>query len=367
MVVLFGESHLAPNHLPLEVRRNSTGPRVLTVLQNVDGLYWKAAGERIDHVGAVQVADDVVCVFNATPLEKYESYRLCIERWRQERRSAPDLEPTVYNLVDALARFLRINTHSAHNGTHPQYLVDRLPEVYSIVDDEQLRRVLERKRVTPPERQEAARRLADHGCAYVSTGNVLLVRDFEMAGGAEEVARFLHAVFSGPAYNDEIAGSEEEAAEQSFYRTVIGEALAFFGSRILDPSRRPVRETDLYALYAQPREAIETPYYSYREFMQMVDFLVLHKDWEANLRHYFHAPQLLRDGLRVSGERSVFITQRLGRMLGTELYDAYLAGRVSKRYVRSLFFRKVNAPGAARKLYFEVVRRIRIPRKRLVS
>jgi hypothetical protein len=35
--------------------------------------------------------------------------------------------------------------------------------------------------------------------------------------------------------------------------------------------------------------------------------------------------------------------------------------------VRALFFRKLNAAGSARKMYFDIVRRVRVPRKRLVS
>src|SRR3984893_8533125 len=44
--VLFGESHLAPNHLPSALREQIPGTRIFTVLQNVDALYWRAAGER---------------------------------------------------------------------------------------------------------------------------------------------------------------------------------------------------------------------------------------------------------------------------------------------------------------------------------
>ena len=49
VLVLFGESHLAPAHLPREIRKQLPSERVLTVLQNVDALYWRAAGERADH------------------------------------------------------------------------------------------------------------------------------------------------------------------------------------------------------------------------------------------------------------------------------------------------------------------------------
>src|SRR5579862_1538075 len=46
--VLFGESHLAPGHLPRALSKQMPGTKILTVLQNIDALYWRAAGERAD-------------------------------------------------------------------------------------------------------------------------------------------------------------------------------------------------------------------------------------------------------------------------------------------------------------------------------
>jgi len=80
LLLLVGESHLAPQHLPALLRQHLPGDRVLTVLQNVDALYWQAGAETADDVEAVRVADDIFCVFNATPLEKYESYRQYLEQ-----------------------------------------------------------------------------------------------------------------------------------------------------------------------------------------------------------------------------------------------------------------------------------------------
>ncbi len=124
IMVLFGESHLAPGHLPRVLRERLPEERVLTVLQNVDALYWRAAGERHEQVEAVRVNGDVVCVFNSTPLEKYENYRLHLSRWGRTEEEGPDLAPTIYNLIDSLLRFLDINRYSSHNGTQPKFLVD---------------------------------------------------------------------------------------------------------------------------------------------------------------------------------------------------------------------------------------------------
>jgi len=93
ILVLFGESHLAPQHLPRGLRERLPEQRLVTVLQNVDALYWKAAGVRQEGVEAVCVNDDVVCVFNSTPLEKYESYRSACRAGARKTSSSPTSRP----------------------------------------------------------------------------------------------------------------------------------------------------------------------------------------------------------------------------------------------------------------------------------
>jgi hypothetical protein len=83
ILALFGESHLAPKHLPELLRGRRPGDRILTVLQNIDPLYWHVTAASPARSCAVRVSSDVVCVFNSTPLQKYESYHSCIQRWRQ--------------------------------------------------------------------------------------------------------------------------------------------------------------------------------------------------------------------------------------------------------------------------------------------
>jgi hypothetical protein len=364
LVVLFGESHLAPNHLPQLLRERLSGESILTVLQNVDALYWKAAGERRECVDAVRVDKDVVCVFNSTPLEKYESYRLCIERWRHARPKAPDPTPAVYNLVDALLRFFNINKYSATNHTQPKFLVDVLPEVYCRTGEEAWRKLLLHEGAGGDEIRSVLTRLEQRGSCYLPAMNALCVQDLRMLGAAEEVARFVHH-----ACRNELGRLDHaaQAPEDAFYQCVIENAVGYLGSRVVFPKRQAVRESELYALYSLTREAVEEQSsFAYREYMQMIDFLVLHKDWEANHQHYVRMPALLEEGQRWNGERFEFVTRQLGYMLGSELYHAYVMGRVGKRFLRALLFRKIGKPGAGRELYFATVRKIRTPRPRLV-
>ena len=243
--VLFGESHLAPGHLPRALRPQLPEEKILTVLQNIDALYWRAAGEHADKVEAVRINDDVLCVFNATPLEKYESYRLFLDQWSR-CDDAPDFAPTMYNLIDGLARFLEIDRYSPHNGRQPKFFVDMVPEVYAGPSDAMLRRLLSRKGIGEEERESLLSRVNDRGSAYLPQVNAFYVGEFQMIHAAEDAARFLHQAcqglpqwFNGHSDAESAASGnrDRKTAIDNFYARVIEHAVAYFGSRVLYPSR----------------------------------------------------------------------------------------------------------------------------------
>ena len=75
VLVLFGESHLAPGHLPAAIRRLRPEDKIVTVVQNCDALYWQLALDSCDEKPVLRICEDVFCVFTATLFEKYDSYR----------------------------------------------------------------------------------------------------------------------------------------------------------------------------------------------------------------------------------------------------------------------------------------------------
>ena len=207
LLVLFGESHLAPQHLPRLLNEALPEARILTILQNVDSLYWQAVEEQ---AAAVSLGDDAVCVFNSSPLEKYESYRLCLERWNGAADDLPDFAPAVYNLIFSLAKSLGFKLDSPRNGTQPKFLADSLPEVVSVVDGVAI--------------AEVSTALEQRGCVYVPSTNTFFVHEFQMAQAAEEAARFLrHACLGMKAQTCSLDHPFEDA-------------LAHFGSRLLCPA-----------------------------------------------------------------------------------------------------------------------------------
>jgi len=382
ILIVFGESHLAPNHLPKLVREYLPKEHLISVLQNVDALYWRAAGETFDRVEAVQVSDDVVCVFNATPLEKYENYRLCLDRWSREGLGHPDLSPTIYNLIYGLLKFLSIHLYSPHNSTQPKFLVDSLPAVYGRVTDSKIRKLLTRRGLTKEEKKRTLHQVEELGCVYSPQINTFLIRDFHMVQAAEQAARFLHQACRGlpdrllANSRERISrnrfGTAEKAtaaaectSEDTFYARAVEHALGYLGSRILYPARPPVREAELYELYDETSEDIEQrTCFRFHEFMQMVDFLTLHRGFELSPGRYSEPPKPIAEGLKYTAEKLDYVTRQLGYMLGSDLYDAYLEGRVTRRLLKDFFLQHMEEPGRARLIYFNLVKRARTVKRR---
>jgi hypothetical protein len=327
--VLFGESHLAPSHLPRAVRELFPDARILTVLQNIDALYWRAAGERTDKVEAVRVKEDVICVFNSTPLEKYESYRLCLDQWSRCDKDR-DFAPTIYNLIDTLARFLEINRYSPHNGTQPKFLIDMLPEVHGTASDASLGRLLARRGLSEQQLESLLARVETRGSSYVPQANAFCIRELHMMHAAEDVARFLHHACQGLPQNGAADSTvanptvrQNRNAMDEFYVRVIEHAVAYFGSRVLYPSR-PAPEADGFVALSRAG-----------------------------------CTKAARTALRAGSNEVECAAQQWGYRMGSEIYEAYLAGKVTPRGLRRLFLVHLDEPGVARKVCAAVISKLR--------
>ncbi|HZD95040.1 MAG TPA: ChaN family lipoprotein [Candidatus Sulfotelmatobacter sp.] len=356
VLTFFGEAHLAPNHLPQWLRLLRPQDRMLTVLQNVDELYWKSAGELNDSVNTVQVADDVLCVFNATPLEKYESYRIYIGKWRTAP-SQPDLAPTFYNLVDTFLHSMGLEQYSPAAGSHASALVEDYPEVHARAGAREFDRLLAKKAVPAAERRLVLEKLRRQGCVYSSKHNLLLIKRFQLSNAAEEAVRFVQSECRGAACsNGPWPGTSHQ---DQFYFDVIDHAFITFGARVLLPHYPVLRRSDFGTLNAPAQMSVarHAPLGD-RERKEMIEFLVLHKESEGHARLRADLPRVIATGIASSGQKREFLVRNLGSMLGAEMHEAYLTGALSKSYLRALFFRKVHLPGVAKKTYFELARKV---------
>jgi Haem-binding uptake, Tiki superfamily, ChaN len=181
LVVVFGESHLARKHLPGRVRailgRRGVQLKELLILQNIDALYWKLQESGRVDARAVRVNKTCYCVFNATPIEKYESFRQYLHRCIEED-STGDWTLLAQTLLEVMMNFLDIKKNAL--------VVDHMPTI----DGSQL------------------------------------------GDAAEEFARRIHQACRG-----ELDRRFERAAPDEFFVRVIEHGLGYFCSRLIDASR----------------------------------------------------------------------------------------------------------------------------------
>ena len=215
-------------------------------------------------------------------------------------------------------------------ATQPKFLVDLLPEVYGGPSDAMLRRLLSRKGIAEQQRESMLTSVEQNGSAYLPQVNAFYVREFQMIHAAEDATRFLHQACQGLPQRlnghaeDRAAngsGGRERSPIDHFYARLVEHAVGYFGSRVLYPSR-PV-PTDSSPL---SRAACE---------------------------------KAAQAAIRSEASKCEAMAQDLGYRIGSQIYDAYLAGKVAPSGLRRLFLAHLDEPGLARKVCAAVIAKLR--------
>jgi hypothetical protein len=365
IVVVIGESHLAREHLPRRVtdslKKRGIEKRGLTVLQNLEDIYWRLAEQGLEQVDVVNISPDVYCHFNTSPIAKYEAYRHVLEVWKGDAidDGQVDLTSTVHNVIDAILRFLHIDKYNHCVRTAQrcrEYMIDFYPEVISSLEEEDLREMLRAGGFSAGESQEVIAHVARNGSCFVPRINAIIIGRFNMVHAGEEAAHFVNIVLKKELYD----GAPRRMPQHDlFYSGVMEEALGFFGSKLIDPSRNHFFETEFYRYYRKDRQTVEanTPY-SYNEFNAIIDFILLHKKFEQSYESYDEIPSAILDGIRAEPRRANILVHELGYFLGQQIYDAYRAGILDRKRITALFRLSFRKSGSALNTYLDLTREV---------
>jgi hypothetical protein len=364
IVTLIGESHLARNHLPRRLQDHLKGrgleKRGVIVLQNLETIHWQLAERGIDHVDVVTLGPDRFCHFNTGPIAKYEAYRQAVEAWDADSEDGDevDLAPTITSVIDAILKFLRIDKYAwpVRQAGRRAFLVDVYPDVYSGLDDGDLRGLLRGHGLAPDEAEEILGHVRRRGSCYVPRMNAVFIGQFSMVHAGEEAAHFVNLALKNEIYEQ---APREMPQHDLFYTGVIEEALGFFGSKLIDPTRNHFFETEFYQYYRKDRETIEreTPY-RYEDFNAIINFILLHKKFEAAYHDYDEVPAEILDGIRAESGRANILIHELGYFLGQQLYDAYHAGSLDRKEITRLFRQSFRESGSALRTYLDLTERL---------
>ncbi len=365
LVVLFGDLHVADDHLPArfreEMRRLGGSASVTLVFQNISHLYWSLAETGLEQIAEVVRLPDApdkdvrgrFCVLNATPLARIRSHVYweesrnedAHERWGfLGEASWNDMDvPTdeVVELIETLCRFLElpapdlnrltVRAGAARGGTRVHLLRARARGVDTTI--------LARRRPRP-----------------ATDGEVVFLRSVSVDRTAEEASYFVHARASGAVPTD-----PRPRRDQAYY-LLLRHALGFFGSKVFDHLRTTYLEEDLLRLSAERgagrsrRQRGPAPHGPVPSHVTRV------ADWL--LRYLREEPGAAGPGARspvpARVPKSLLPTfaRAAGYMLGERLYAAMIQGFLRKEEIRALYRAPLTPPGAAESIVAELRKRL---------
>jgi hypothetical protein len=257
-------------------------------------------------------------------------------------------------------KFLGVDKYRARpagRGAGPVFLVDLYPEVHAGLDDAEARRLLRDHKLTDEEAVEVLGHIADRGSCYVPRMNVIFIGQFNMVHAGEEAAHFVNLALKGEIFD---AAPRFMAQHDLFYTGVLEEALGFFGSKLIDPSRNHFFETEFYQYYRKDRETVERETgYRFEDFKAIIDFILLHKRFEQTYDQYEDVPREILEGIRAEPGRANILIHELGYFLGQQIYDAWRAGLISRQDLRDLFRTSFRDSGSALQTYLDLVETVR--------
>ncbi len=332
VLVLVGQFHVAPCHLPLQVERTlgGSGVRGLVVYQNAEGVYWRLAREgKAGEAEAVELADGSLCLLNASPVVCQQSFLDYLEAAESgdmplKERGGSERFRELASLIGRLA------------GVPVGRALDDV-EVVTEADEDALVRIQRRGRFTQTELTQLRRHIQSRESCYIPRSRTAYLASLSLNHAAEEAAHFVRHCAVGDAME------APRRASDAFYARCLEEALGFFGSKLVNPRRSCLGQGEWALRFGKARG----------EEKQVAAFVLAHKAAEVEVPDEAVKLLPLRKDRLFHG-----VSHALGYMLGEALYRAFDGGQVDRSEVRGLFRNPLEDPRAT---YFEWTNRLSHP------
>lgn len=349
--VVFGDLHVAPQHLPHQLRlilgRAGEDLRTLVVFQNNKHLYFDLAERGLLHsMDTVDLGQGRFCILNTPPWIKLRSYLDHLEtqvfpNYEDEDEDTgdnPTYEDFLHHLVQDLASFLEIRGPDL--------------EDFQLYTSEHLRAL--RADLSLPGPPGTLDRLLRYARAfYFPRQRAIYLAAFDANHAAEAAGQFLHHACSGYRL-------EGRSPPDLFYLNSLARAFGFFASQVLNPKRKTdyFKDHDLFLERWKGRR-LEGD----RALQRRISRLVV--------QHQRNLEQRMRDGqrprlrrlYREDPELGFGVSRSLGSILGDKLYRAMMEGLVTREEIRGLFHLPLECPGSPYALYLDLRRRLKKVRK----
>src|SRR3989338_210538 len=222
--VLIGDLHLAPKHLPAEVKAVCKQLKIerkeCILYQNSEPIYWDLAESGLeDKTEVVKIADREFCRMNTPPVMCQRSYLNWLEHEEGEIDYF-DARQSFLDLLDRICLFLKIDLGKTKERV----------EIFTAGDLSFLDKVKESGQFTLEEIREIKKQILASESYYISKMRYVYLANLSVNHAAEEAAHCIKHLCSG----------NEKAREpgDAFYANILHEALGFFGSKIANHKRK---------------------------------------------------------------------------------------------------------------------------------
>jgi hypothetical protein len=318
VLALVGQFHVTPAHLParVEARLGAQARQHLVVYQNAEGVYWQLArAGLVEETPAVELSAKELCLVNTSPVVCQRSFLDYVEA---EAGDAPLDEPgltaTFRHLAREIGRFTGLRVGAAADEVL----------VLTASEKDPLGRLARRASFTSAEKQALARHILKRESAWIPRAKAAWLASLSLNHAAEEAAHFVRHLAVGDAME------RERPRQEAFWARCLEEALGFFGSRLVNPTRR-CTGLDEWAWHFQQGDG---------QLRAVAAFTLA---VAAALRDDVRAAQRLVP----SGALFHPVSHALGYLLGDALSRAFTARRLSRTDVRALFRDPFEQPAVA--------------------
>lgn len=316
VMVLMGQYHVAPGHLPKHVEaRLAAPPSSLIVYQNAEAIYWSLARRGLVATApAVEISATELCLFNASPVVSQRSFLDYVEAevgdsFLDERGIAQ----TFRHLAKDIGRFIGVPV-----GRKADEVI-----VGTAADLDSIERITRRGRFTGKELRSLEKHLASRESAFIPRANAVWLSSMSLNHAAEEAAHLVRFLCVGEAME------KDRPRNDTFWARCFEEALGFLGSRLINPSRRCTSLAEWTWHFQQGT----THNKRIAAFVLAIDATLHDNPAEARTL----VPQ---------GDDELFnaVSHAVGYLAGERLAEAFAAKRLARADVRALFRDRLEAP-----------------------
>ncbi len=346
--VVDGDYHISPDHVPHQVEKRLKEFDITTkrtiVYQNAPNLYWQLAQENKEEANVLQIARDSFCIMNTTPANRLQSYLNWLEYSRDAYYPVPgdwqeanedSGNTSIPAILKTICKILDI--------PYPEDALDRLEIYYGGNLD--FMTILSGSSVLSPMLPSIRQKIKNEEAFLLEydkkkgeDGYLIYLPNSSLNMAAEEAVHFLNIVMRG-SYCQKLRPFD------SFYCTVMTEAIGFFGSKLINEKRKVQTRNSIRKYLGSFKQKAPSP--QERKKVRLCHLILQHRyiqdishnpqDFKAKFREIYRArTKLHRD-----------LATQLGYMLGDKLFYAVKKRRLSLHEMVDLFKEPFSLPFTA--------------------